>query len=450
MLMTAQAEKLDFKRVFPLFVIVLIDLLGLTIIIPLLPLYAASFGADPFTIGLINTVYPLMTFVAAPILGGLSDRIGRKPVLVGSQIGTFAGFILLAVANSLPLLLLSRMIDGVSGGNIVAAQAAISDLTTPKTRSAGLGLIGAAFGLGFTLGPAIAGISLALTGNNYHVPALIAAGFSLVSILLSVFWLKETHQPGTTHEKNAAQSVPMLSRVARAFANPATGILLVLIFCQQLIFGGYENLLALFNLNRLGLNAGGNAFLFAFIGIILVVVQGGMIGRLTARFGERRLIYAGLAMLAISGLTIAFTPQQPVPWYSRAELEAELSGTRSSSVEPMSVALPDEAGSGWTGIIWLTIAMIPMSVGASVLSPSINSLLTKRAATQAGGILGISSSLTSAANAITPAIGGSMFQFIGAASPFLIGGLLLGALLGVALFRLHDISLDQTSDAQAR
>ncbi len=438
--MAEQAEKLDFKRVFPLFVIVLVDLLGLTIIIPLLPLYAASFGADPFMIGLVNTVYPLMTFLAAPILGSLSDRIGRRPVLIVSQIGTFAGFILLAVANSLPLLFLSRMIDGLSGGNIVAAQAAISDVTTPKTRSQGLGLIGAAFGLGFTIGPVIAGVSLALTDNNYHVPALIAAGFSLASILLSAFWLRETHHPDEQRAQQAAPRVPTLTRVARAFANPATGILLVLMFSQQLIFGGYENLLALFNLQRLGLNAGGNAFLFAFIGVILVIVQGGLIGKLTARFGERRLIYAGLALLAISGLMIAVTPSQPVPWYSRAEMTGELTAARSAPTgsEVVSVELPADENLGWAGILWLTVAMIPMSVGASILSPSINSLLTKRAAAQAGGILGISSSLTSAANAITPAVGGSLFQFVGAASPFLIGGAFLGLLFAIALVRLHD------------
>ena len=149
-------EKLDFKRVLPIFVIVLVDLLGLTIIIPLLPLYATAFGANAFVIGLLGATYPLMQFIGAPILGRLSDQYGRKPVLVVSQIGTLIGFIVLGLANALPILFLSRIIDGLSGANIATAQAAISDVTNEKTRTQGLGLIGAAFGLGFIIGPIIA------------------------------------------------------------------------------------------------------------------------------------------------------------------------------------------------------------------------------------------------------------------------------------------------------
>src|SRR6185369_6653532 len=155
--------------------------------IPLLPLYATAFGANALMIGVIGAAYPLMQLIGAPILGSLSDRYGRKPVLIFSQIGTFIGFLLLGLANAIPLLIISRLIDGISGANIVTAQAAITDSTTPQTRAQGLGLIGAAFGLGFVLGPAIAGIALALTGNDYRVPAYIAAGFSLVSIFLTIF-----------------------------------------------------------------------------------------------------------------------------------------------------------------------------------------------------------------------------------------------------------------------
>ena len=177
MVQVAPAEdKLDFKRVLPIFVIVLVDLLGLTIIIPLLPLYAASFGATPFWIGVLGAAYPVMQFLAAPILGRLSDRYGRKPILLISQLGTFAGFILLAAATTFPMLFLSRIIDGLSGANIATAQAAITDSTNEKTRTQGLGLIGAAFGLGFIIGPVIAFASLALTGNDYRAPAVIARG----------------------------------------------------------------------------------------------------------------------------------------------------------------------------------------------------------------------------------------------------------------------------------
>ena len=184
-------EKLDFKRVLPIFIIVLVDLLGLTIIIPLLPLYTVAMGADPFVIGLLSATYPMLQLIGGPLLGGLSDRVGRKPILLVSQIGTFVGFIVLGFANTLPLIFLSRLIDGISGANLVVAQAAITDSTTAKTRTQGLGLIGAAFGLGFTIGPAIAGITLSLTNNTYQISAFIAAGFSLLSLMLSQLLFKE-------------------------------------------------------------------------------------------------------------------------------------------------------------------------------------------------------------------------------------------------------------------
>ncbi|MCA9975297.1 MAG: MFS transporter, partial [Anaerolineales bacterium] len=149
-------EKLDFKVILPVFVIVLIDLLGLTIIIPLLPIYAAAFWANAFTIGALGAAYPIMQFFGAPLLGRLSDRYGRRPILLVSQIGTLVGFLILGVANTLWLLFIARLIDGISGANIATAQAVITDRTTEKTRTQGLGLIGAAFGLGFIIGPIIA------------------------------------------------------------------------------------------------------------------------------------------------------------------------------------------------------------------------------------------------------------------------------------------------------
>ena len=312
-------EKLDYKQILPIFVIVLIDLMGLTIIIPLLPLYAASFGANPFTIGLLGAAYPIMQFLGAPVLGRASDRYGRKPVLVISQIGTLIGFILLGFAGSYWMLFLSRIIDGISGANIATAQAAITDSTTEKTRTQGLGLIGAAFGLGFIIGPVIAFASLALSGNNYHVPAFVAAFFSLLSILLTSFWFKET-LPEERRDQGEERPSFSFKSMARAVTHPTVGFLLLLMFGQQLAFGGFEQLLALFTLSNLGLNASGNAVIFVYVGIIVVVVQGGLIGRWSRRFGDRRLVYAGLGLLAVGLILLGFTVRQPPPWYSRAEL----------------------------------------------------------------------------------------------------------------------------------
>ncbi len=427
------SEKLDFKRILPIFVIVLVDLLGLTIIIPLLPLYAASFGADAFMIGVLQTAYPMMQLIGAPLLGGLSDRYGRKPVLLISQIGTFIGFLLLGFAGALPLLFLSRIIDGISGANIVAAQAAITDNTTEKTRAQGLGLIGAAFGLGFTLGPALAGIALFLTNNNYHAPAFLAAGFSFVSILLTFFWFHETlpeDQRGAAHEQPS-----LIKNLTTSLRLPLVGLLLALMFMQQLVFGGLESLLALFDLSRIGLNAAGNAILFVFVGVILVFVQGKYIGPWSRRFGERKLIVAGLALLAVGLILTALTPAQPVTWYSHAEILKEMNTTTATST--ISVPLPDGGSPGLFGLAWLLVAMIPASIGGGILSPSINSLITKHVAKRdVGGALGVSSSLTSAANALAPLIGGALFQFVGTSAPFLLGGGVMALLVMFARRRI--------------
>jgi len=445
-------EKLDFKRILPIFVIVLIDLLGLTIIIPLLPLYATAFGASPLLIGLLGAAYPLMQFLGAPLLGRLSDKYGRKPILVISQIGTFAGFLLLAAANSLWLLFLARLIDGISGANIATAQASISDSTTEKTRTQGLGLIGAAFGLGFIIGPVIAFVSLALSGNNYRVPALVAAGFSLLSILLTSTWFKETLTPEKRSQISEKVSLS-LGALVTAVKHPAVGILLVLMFAQQLAFGGFEQILALFTLNRLGLNASGNAVVFVFVGVIVVAVQGGLIGRWSRQYGDRRLIYGGLAMLALGLTFMGLTPHQPVPWYDEAALTAELNETNdtgasaSTEASNLSIALPNETDKGWFGLAWILVTMIPTGIGGGILQPAINSLITKRiSANEVGGMLGISSAFFSGANALGPIIGGALFGALGSTAPFIFWGVIMAALFAAAL-RLLKPGKEETVEA---
>lgn len=437
---TANVEQLDFKKVLPIFVIVLVDLLGLTIIIPLLPLYTAAMGADPFIIGLLAATYPVMQLIGGPFLGGLSDRFGRKPILLVSQIGTFIGFIILGFATTLPWVFISRLIDGISGANIVVAQAAITDSTTEKTRTQGLGLLGAAFGLGFTIGPAIAGISLSLTDDNYQIPAFIAAGFSLLSILLTNFWFKETLTDDERREKRLdVQSKGFFQNVTHAMRTPFVGVLLLLIFMQQLVFYGYENLFPLFTLNRLGLNAAGNAMIFVFIGLLLVVVQGRAIGPLSRKFGDRNLIIAGLALLGIGLILSAVTPSIPMPGYSDEALLEELS--KQSRVQEIAIAIPDDAQTGWLGLAWILAASVPVTIGAGILTPSINSLITKQVADhQVGTTLGVSASFVSGANAITPIIGGAIFQWLGATAPFLIGGILLLILLIPAAVRVPQSS----------
>ncbi len=438
----APEDKLDFKKLLPVFVIVLIDLLGLTIIIPLMPLYAVSFGANAFTIGLLGAAYPMMQFIAAPILGRLSDRYGRKPILLISQIGTLAGFLVLGFANSLLMLFLSRIIDGLSGANISTAQAAIADSTNEKNRTQGLGLLGAAFGIGFVIGPVIAFLSLQASNNNYHVPAFVAAVFSLLSILLTWFWFEET-LPAERRGADSQKSAFSIRAMGEALMRPTVGFLLVLMFSQQIAFGGFEQLLALFTLNRMGLNASGNAIIFVFVGVIVVAVQGGFIGPWSRKFGERRLIYLGLALLAV-GLTLtALTPRQPLPGYSKASLEAEMNASggfrthENPTTQNLAVELPPDDNNGWFGLVWILAAMVPAAVGGALLQPSINSMITRKVIKEdVGGILGMSAAFLSGANAIAPLIAGAIFQAFGARAPFLLGGLLMASLWILAMARI--------------
>lgn len=425
-------DRLDFKKILPIFVVVLIDLLGLTIIIPLLPLYATSFGANPEIIGLLGATYPLMQFLGAPLLGRLSDRYGRKPIMIASQIGTLIGFLVLGFANTLTVLFLARVIDGLSGANISTAQAMIADSTTEKTRTQGLGLLGAAFGLGFILGPVIAYAALALTGNNYHAPAFIAAGFSALSIALSWFWLHETHQPGGA-ATGKSRSPFSFAAMFKALTLPQIGLLLVLLFAQQIAFGGFEQLLSLFTLTRLGMDAADNSLVFVFVGIIVVAIQGGLLGRWSRRWGDRKLIFLGLAALALGLALTALTPHDPVPWYSQARVQTELQAQQTASGQ-LPIALPADTDHGWGGLVWLLVAMIPASVGGAVLQPSINSLLTKRIkADERGGILGVSTAFLSGANALAPLAGGAIFQMVGPSAPFWVWAAIMGVLLLVTV-----------------
>ncbi len=423
-------EKLDFKKVLPVLIIILVDLVGLSIIVPLMPLYAARFGANAFMIGFLGATYPFMQFIGAPILGRLSDRVGRRPVLLVSQIGTFLGFILLGFANALPLLFISRIIDGISGANISTAQAVVTDVTNEKTRTQGLGLIGAAFGIGFILGPIIAFVVLIVSNDNYQAVAFTAAFFSLASLLLTFFWLPETRNPerGTVRVKAPFTFQAMFQSLNR----PTIGILLILMFAQQLAFGGYEQMFSLFALNRLGMGARDTSGLFVLAGLFIVAIQAGFIGKWSKKYGDRWLVMMGLSTLAIGLILTATTPQIPVPWYDQAKITSEMQGKASTQI--INVTLPSEADKGWFGIIWVLIASFPAALGGGVLHPAINSLITKSVGKdEVGGILGVSAGFYSAANAITPLFFGSLFQWFGAPVPFLLGGILLAVLWVLAV-----------------
>lgn len=422
-------QGLAFERVMPIFVLVFVDVLGLTVILPLLHLYGAAYGASPAQIGLLAAAFPLAQIIGVPVMGALSDRFGRKPLLLISQITTFAGFILLGVANSFALVILSRVIDGLFGANLATAQAALSDITDEDNRAAGLGLTGAAFGLGFILGPVLSIIALEMTGS-LAAPAFTAAGYSLISILLTLFVFKETLPPEQRGKRRAAGDYfgPVL--ILRMITRLNLLVLLVMLFSQQLIFFGFETLMGLFTLSRLGFLGQANALLFILIGIILVTVQVRYIGKWTRRYGEHRVARGALALLAGGLLLVAATPDQPHLFYVKARVQFELAKQAPATTEvivgDIDVPLPQEGRNGIGGVLWMIAAIVPLSVGAGLIRPSINSLLTKRVAKEEyGAVLGVSSAFISAANAAAPILGGLIFQAYGPTMPFLSGGLLM-------------------------
>jgi MFS family permease len=464
-------QTLPFERAFPIFIIVFVDVLGLTLILPLLHLYGAAYGAAPAEIGLIAASFPLAQLIGVPLMGALSDRFGRKPLLLISQVSTFIGFVLLGLATSVEMILLSRIIDGILGANLATAQAALSDITDDANRVRGLGLTGAAFGLGFIFGPMMTILTLEMT-NDLAAPALAAAGYSLLSIFLTLFMFRETlppekrrlpSPPAPSPTRGEGVALPKLFRLLlqpllpalppqsrnvalpklfRLLLQPQIGVLLIVMFAQQLIFFAFETLLGLFTLSRLGLVGQSNALLFLYIGAILVMVQVRYIGKWSRRYGERKLVFFALALLAGGLLLLAMTPEQPHPFYVRKlaefDLRAQAISTTEALVGTIAVPLPADGNNGLGGIVWLLVAILPLSIGSALIRPCLNTLITRRVSPQEfGSVLGLSAGAVSAANALAPLLGGVIFQQYGVNAPFLAGGVLLVLLWGVSIFVLR-------------
>ncbi len=434
--MTTSTPRLDFGRVLPIFALTFVDVLGLTIILPLLHLYGAAYGASPLQIGLVAAAFPLAQLIGVPVMGALSDRYGRKPLLLISQVSTCIGFLMLASATSLEMVILSRLIDGLFGANLATAQAAITDITDSRTRAQGLGLTGAAFGLGFLFGPAISLFALEFS-DSLATPALIAAVYSFISILLTLFAFRETLPP---HRRGAAARPSILFTALQMLRRPQINGLLLLMFAQQIIFFAFESLLGLFLLSRLGMLGQGSALVFIYVGIILVYVQVRLIGRWSRTYGERRLVMIALAALAFGLLVVSGTPNQPHPFYVERRAAAALAELSPNSAEAIigdiAVTLPDGADSGLGGITWFLLGLIPLSIGAGLIRPALNSLMTGHVGqAEAGAVLGVSAAAVSLADAVAPLLGGVIFQLYGPSAPFLVGGVIM-ALLFLLAFRL--------------
>jgi DHA1 family tetracycline resistance protein-like MFS transporter len=279
---------------FLIFFTVFIDMVGFGIVIPVLPLYAEHFHATPFEIGWLTGIYSGMQILFVPILGRLSDRFGRRPILIVSLAGTALGFLIMGWANSLPLLFVARIIDGASGGNISTAQAYIADISTPENRSRSMGVIGAAFGLGFTFGPMIGGL---MSRISYGAPFYFAAALAALNVALLYFILPESlsaEYRSRPHER---------TRLAEIFRHGRGNLFAVIVATYFFAVSGFSimtTLFALFTEKRFGFSARETGYVFGLIGILSVILQGGLIGRLIKMFGETALARTGLFLLAIS------------------------------------------------------------------------------------------------------------------------------------------------------
>jgi MFS transporter, DHA1 family, tetracycline resistance protein len=278
-----------------LFLTIFVSLIGFGIIIPLLPFYAQTFGASPTTIGLLFASFSLAQFVAAPVLGDLSDRWGRRPVLVFSLLGTVLSFTLLALAHSLTLLFIARIVDGLSGGNITAARAYIADVTPPEDRAKQYGLIGAAFGLGFILGPALGG---ALSHISYTAPIWAAVVLSAVAAVLAFAWLPEPAR----HEVDAG-AAPWWQTLPKLIARPGLGSLLLVDFLYWSTFAVYQTTFALYGQRRFGWDATHIGYILASFGLLGVLIQTRVVGPVTRALGDRRTLVIGLGC-ATTGLAV--------------------------------------------------------------------------------------------------------------------------------------------------
>jgi DHA1 family tetracycline resistance protein-like MFS transporter len=403
----AEPVPLDFQSTSPLspeppkgalriiFFIVLMDLLGFGIIIPLLPFYVPDFERHPMRVTALFAVYSICQFIGAPILGLISDRFGRRPVLALSQAGSAVGYVLLAMAafnwsNPMTRLILvyaSRIIDGFTGGNISTAQAYVSDVTTPANRAKGMGMLGAAFGVGFSMGPAVGGLSAHY--GNLSTPGYIAAAMSLIAAIITWARLPESR----THAPVDAENWLHPSRFKPVLAKPVVVRLLAIGFCVMAAFVMMESTITLFLNKTFNWGERGVGFYFLFAGIIIIGVQGGMIGRLTKKFGDWPLCIAGPFMVAAGMACLAAVAYLKSP-----------------------------AGLG----IALTVLLIGGAInaaGRSFQQPTLSSLLSKFSdRSEQGLVFGLYHGLSSLARVAGPIIAGLAFPFLKNTGQFLLAG----------------------------
>jgi DHA1 family tetracycline resistance protein-like MFS transporter len=386
---------MDKRRLTVLFLVVLVDVFGFGLILPLLPYYAKSFGAGPVVIGVLTASYAAAQLFGAPILGRLSDRFGRRPVLVASIAGTALGFLVLGLARSLWMLFLGRIIDGVTGGNVTVAQAYIADVSNPEHRGQALGLIGASFGIGFILGPATGGL---LSRFGYAVPALVAAGVAFLNMLAVAAFLPESL---SDEQKRRLEASPRhgfsVTGLVQALRRPRVGPLLDIRLFFGLAFAMFQTIFSLWALTRLHVSAQTTGLVLSYVGVLSIATQAFLIKPLDARFTDAQLIVGGTLMAAVSFLGWALVPNLPL----------------------------------------FLLLLLPLNVAIAVLNTILSSALSKAVyPEEIGGVFGLAGGIQSLTLIVAPVLGGVLLARLGAWSPGVFSALVVGAMVPYAYVRL--------------
>lgn len=387
------------------FITLLNDRLGESIVFPLLPFLLASFTSNGRTLGLLAGSYAIAQFAFTPLIGALSDRYGRKPVIAVCVAGSVLGLGLFAITLSinwqaipwaagglipLALLFCGRLIDGVSGGTAATAGAVLADISTPENRAKAFGLIGVAFGLGFILGPAFGGV---LAGFSVTMPVWVATGFALVNLLLVVVLLPETHPQEARRAMPRKRDLNPFTALKRVFTNPQVRRLCAAFFLFFMAFNGFTAVLVLYFKQAFNWGPGLATTAFLVVGVVATVVQGGLIGPLVARFGEWRLTLAGLGFVIIGCLLI------PMANMSNA-----------------------------AGVVFSAVAIL--ALGTGLVTPCLRALVSRRLGDSGqGAALGSLQGLQSLGSFIGPPVAGFSYDMLGQRSPFWLG---IALLVGVA------------------
>ncbi len=386
-----------------LFLTVFLDLLGFGLVVPFLPGVARNFGASNFTAAALGASYSLMQFVFIPLWARLSDRVGRRPVLLWSIAASVAGMLMLGFANSVAALFAARMFSGMATANIAVAQAYIADITTPDRRARGMGMIGMGFGLGFMFGPFIGGElgHFEVLGRQGTLAAFTAAGLSLVNLLFAYFSLPESLPP-ELRGKGSPRKMLFDTEAFRGAARlPGVMVAVLLSFLVIFWFAGMEQTFRLFTTDEFHMSVAGTGRVFGFVGIVAVIVQGGLIHALSRRFGEVNLIRAGCLCLALGFAVVALSP-----------------------------------GMGALAMLALFAASGTIAVGSGLHNPSVSSYISRQAGPAAQGLtLGVLQSTGALARVLGPLLGGLAYQFVGARAPYYLGaaGFVVAAIISLRL-----------------